>query len=121
LPYAFVAAGFVIFTLCALAATVATLVASGLRFLLPFVWRMWLWSSIGFLIANLAFLAVIYSLLNNVGIAGGAPTTPSPSGVLLVGVVVVGPFVVSALGIAAGAVLGWYLAWLHRCDSTAAV
>ena len=90
--------------------TSTTFVFSGLRPLLPFAWRMWLWGTIGLLAANALLIAILIPMLSGVAIVRG----PAPSGdvraALLRGLTILGPLVVSVVGVLLGTGLGFRLA-----------
>ena len=110
MPYAFALLEAVIFTVAGAVATLATAFFSPLRGLLAFAWRMWLWGSVGFIVGNVVFLAILFPFLGNVGIAGGAPRHPDVLGSVLVGLTLLGPLLLSSVGVILGCLYGWRLA-----------
>lgn len=84
----------------------------------PFAWRVLLWSSIGTWAAN-ALAFACWFVAAQVFEAAQPPPIASPAGqvartVAVVGVLFVGPFVVSAAGFAGGTALGASLAFRAR-------
>ena len=117
MPYAFALFEALLFTIAGAVATLATAFASPLRSFLAFAWRIWLWGSIGFVVANLLLLAILFPFLSGVGIAGGLSHGPDALGFVLAGLVVFGPVLFSSLGIILGCLWGWRLGWRHTAQS----
>ena len=91
-------------------AAAVTLAAALLRLsrLLAFVWRVWLWGSVGFVLANVALLVILFPL-SNVAIVGGPPRHPDLFNYVM-GFVLVGPSLSSSIGVILGGWYGWRLA-----------
>jgi len=111
-PYFIVAAGFILAV--ALLATITLLCAlvPGLRSGFPYAWRVWLWSSVGCVVANIPVFALYFvpGALERTG------TTPAPGfgrsvlSVGLAGGLLLGPIVASGVGFFVGAAAGLFLA-----------
>jgi hypothetical protein len=78
---------------------------------------MWLWGSIGFVMANLLLLAILFPFLSGIGIAGGPARHVDVLGFVLAGLVVLGPLLFSSVGIILGCLYGWRLAWRSAAQS----
>jgi hypothetical protein len=109
-PYVLALVEAVLFTLAGAAATLATTSYSPLKPFFAFAWRMWLWGSIGFILANAVLLAILFHFLSGAGIAGGAPRHTDVLGFVLLALVLFGPVLFSTLGIVLGSFYGWLLA-----------
>ena len=105
MPYAVALFEAVVFTFAGAAATLAAVFFALLRPFFAFAWRMWLWGSIGFVVANLVLLAILFPSL-------GAPATPIPRHTdvwdsVLLGLVLFGPLLFSSAGVILGCWYGW--------------
>lgn len=100
----------VAFTVAGASATSLTALFPSLRNRFAFAWRMWLCGSIALIIGNAALLAFLMPFLR--------PVTPWRTDLLgfllLVGVALVGPPLISSAGIIAGCLYGWQLARRSR-------
>jgi hypothetical protein len=115
-PYVFALLGamvLVAFTIAGAAATLTAVFFSPFKHLLAFAWRMWLWGSVGFFIANAMLLAFLFPFLSDIGIAGGAPQYPDVLGFIRSGLVLFGPLLFSTAGVILGSWYGWRLARRH--------
>ena len=110
MPYALAFFEAVVFTLAGAAATLAATFFAPFKPFLPFAWRIWLWGSIGFVVANLFLLAILFRFLNGVGIAGAAPRHVDIWGFLFLGLILFGPVLFSSAGVLFGCWYGWFLA-----------
>ena len=110
MPYAFAFLEAVVFTIAGAAATLTAVFLSPLRHLLAFAWRIWLWGSVGFVIANSLLLAVLFPFLSGIGIAGGASRHTDVPGFALGSLVLFGPLLFSSTGVILGSWYGWRLA-----------
>ena len=110
MPYFFILPAFGIAVLFLGGFAVACRVAPSLAPLFPFAWRILLWSTVGFVVAN---GAVLLLCLVPAFVPEGAPGDPGAREVLKIGLaagLLVGPFVASALGFMAGSTFGVFLA-----------
>jgi hypothetical protein len=87
--------------------TLATLAISSLRPIFPVVWRMWLWGTIGVIVANAALVAVLVPSLSGIGIAHGPPPFQDRRTGFIRDLLVVGPLVVSVVGLLLGTQFGF--------------
>ena len=71
---------------------------------------MWLWGSVGFVIANSVLLAILVPFLSGIGIAGGATRRTDVQGFALLSLVLFGPVLFSSAGVILGSWYGWRLA-----------
>ena len=111
MTYVFAFAGAAILAMLGFLAALTALVIASLRGFLGSAWRLWLWGGIGCTVGNLLLLAILSQFLIGIGIAGGPPPHTDLSGHVLSGVVLLGPLLVSALGIWVGC---WFGARLSR-------
>src|SRR5580692_3212856 len=117
MPYFLVAAAFAMFTVGAAIGTVFARVFVPLRSVFPFVWRIWLWGSLGFLVANALFLLGFWSVLLPVMDVKSLPSWLHGILSVVAGVtVVLGPFIISGVGVGGGALLGCVFAWRSGRD-----
>lgn len=89
---------------------IACRVAPSLNPLFPFAWRILLWSTVGFAVAN---GAVLLLFLVPAFAPAAAPGDPGAREALKIGLaagLLVGPFIASALGFMAGSTFGVFLA-----------
>ena len=110
MPYFFIIPPFGIAVLLLAGFTVACRVAPSLTPLFPFAWRILLWSTVGFAVAN---GAVLLLFLVPAFTPAAAPADPGAREALRIGVaagLLLGPFIASALGFMAGSTLGVFLA-----------
>jgi len=109
-PYFIVAVGFILAVV--LLATITPSVQLFLRSGFPFAWRVWLWSSLGCVVANVPVF-VLYFLPEALERTG---TTPPPGlgrnvgSVVLAGGLLLGPIIASVAGFVGGAAAGLVLA-----------
>jgi hypothetical protein len=115
-PYAFALLEAVVFTMAGVLATLTAVFFSPFKHVLAFAWRMWLWGSLGFIIANLVLLAILFHFLSGIGIAGGAPQHNDVLGFVLLGLVTFGPLLFSSAGVILGSWYGWRLAQRHTAQ-----
>ena len=111
MTYVFAFAGAAIFAMLGMLVALTALVIAFLRRFLGSAWRLWLWASIGCTVGNLLLLAILSQVLIGIGIAGGPPPHTDLSGYVLSVLVLLGPLLVSALGMWAG---WWFGARLSR-------
>jgi len=97
----------VAFTLGGAVATLITAVVTPFRGFLAFAWRMWFWGTVGVLAGTLLPLVVFSPFLLTVGITGAPSGHTDVSTLILVDVILFGPFVLSTLGILLGCLCGW--------------
>ena len=116
MPYVLALLEAVVFTMAGAAATLTAAFFSPAKHLLAFAWRMWLWGSIGLIIANAMLLAILLPFLSDVGIAGGAPRHNDVLGFVLLSLVVFGPLLFSSAGVILGSWYGWRLARRHTAQ-----
>lgn len=110
MPYFFILPAFGIAVLLLGGFTIACKVAPSLNPLFPFAWRILLWSTVGFGVAN---GAVLLLFLVPAFAPEGVPGNRGARGVLKIGLaagLLVGPFIASALGFMAGSTFGAFLA-----------
>jgi uncharacterized membrane protein YjfL (UPF0719 family) len=102
--YFFILPGFVLYVLAVVAAIIVTRLYAPAAPLRPYLISILGWSTLGFVVATIAYAGVMFlSLL----IAGQSMGGPSAVGGIFLGLVVfVGPFLASGLGLVGGAVLG---------------
>jgi hypothetical protein len=112
MPYFFVAAAFAMFFVGAAIGTALARAYAPARAFFPFVWRIWFWGSLGFLVANALFLLGFWFVLLPVMDANSLPSWLHYILSILGGVtVLLGPFIVSSVGVGGGALLGCVFAW----------
>jgi hypothetical protein len=107
-----VAAAFILGVVLLATITLICTIVPGLRPGLPFAWRVWLWSSVGCVVANAPVFALYFvpEALERTG------TTPAPGvgrsvlTVVLAGGLLLGPIIASAVGFVGGAAVGLVLA-----------
>jgi hypothetical protein len=109
--YVFAFAGAAVLALLGFVVALIALVIASLRHFLGFAWRLWLWGSIGCTVANLLLLAALSRFLVGIGIAGGPPPHTDLITYVLSALVLLGPLLVSTVGIAIGC---WFGARLSR-------
>jgi hypothetical protein len=108
MPYTFALAGFAFFFVLGAIGTASSFLFASLHDLRPYVWRAWLWGSIGFLVTNALLLAIIVYSLMHVGIAGNSDGRTEALGMIIGAAVAFGPLVASASGILLGVLVGCY-------------
>jgi hypothetical protein len=90
----------------------ASFVFSGVRWSRPYLWSVLLWSTTGFVAANLVLVVVIVLVFGAVGLAASPPNSVASKGagflgaLLAGGLLIGGPFVASAAGMTAGGLFG---------------
>lgn len=110
MPYFFILPAFGIAVVLLGGFTIACRSAPSLNSLFPFAWRILLWSTVGFAVAN---GAVLLLFLVPVFAPESVPGDPRAREVLKIGLaagLVAGPFIASALGFVAGSTFGYFLA-----------
>jgi hypothetical protein len=111
MPYFFVAAAFAAFFLAMGIASLIVLAFRSLRHLLSFAWRIWLWSSLGFVAANALLIAAVrFGILPLLDATTSPPWLRNSVGILGGLTIVLGPFIASAVGVGVGSLLGVVLA-----------
>ena len=90
--------------------TLATILFRGLRPLRPYAWRMWLWGTVGLVVANMALFAILVPILSRVGVAHGPASLGDTRAVVTTNLAIVGPLLASLVGVLAGTGLGFRLA-----------
>jgi hypothetical protein len=108
MPYAFALTGFALFFALGAIGTASSFLFASLRGIRPYVWRVWLWGSIGFLVTNALLLAIIVYSLMHVGIAANTDRRTEILGMILGVAVAFGPLVASLSGIFLGVFAGCY-------------
>ena len=104
---------FLLWLICAIAATAATRFVSQLNQLFPYVWRVSLWATIGCVLANATLLWML-SLMERAGAPLFMGSFAEQAFQLTFGLALLaGPLLASAAGWSAGALLGALLAFLH--------
>ena len=111
MPHLIILSGFVAATLGALIFTVAARSIPALRPLFPYVWRTWLWGTLGFALANAMYAAILIWIIDVVPPPRDATEGVKLWDVAVVGYILLGPFVASAFGAFTGSVFGLYLGW----------
>ena len=108
MPYFFVMAGFILATFILAAITLACAVVPGLRPGFPFAWRVWLWSSVGCVVANVPVFALYFVpvALERSGTMSASGVGRSVLNVMLAGGLLLGPIIASAVGFVGGATAG---------------
>jgi len=109
-PYAFVLAGSVVFTVASATVTLGCMVWVRARRWYSYAWRAWLWATLGFVLAIALLIASFMPTLSRVGISSAPTLQYHVLGALLAAVAVFGRFVASGVGILAGTLLGIWLA-----------
>lgn len=110
MPYFFILPAFGIAVLLLAGFAIACRVVPSLGPLFPFAWRILLWSTVGFAVAN---GAVLLLFLVPAFAPEGAPGDPGAREALRIGLaagLLLGPFIASALGFMAGSTFGVFLA-----------
>ena len=103
---------FLLWLICAIAATAATRFVSQLNQLFPYVWRVSLWATIGCVLANATLLWML-SLMERAGAPLFMGSFAEQALQLTFGLALLaGPLLASAAGWSAGALLGALLAFL---------
>ena len=111
MPYFVILLGFALFSVAAALGTLLAWIWRPLQPLFPFAWRAWLWSTVGFVAANAALLAVLWLILVMGDHAASMSLMQKAAGILGALTAVLGPFIASAVGLGAGFLLGCFLAW----------
>jgi hypothetical protein len=102
------------FVLASAAAAVGTLVvwfSRRLRPMFPFVWRAWLWGTLGFFAANALFFVALLVIVPVVETLSSTSWLHNPVRFVEGVIVVLGPLGASALGGGFGVFLGCFLGW----------
>ena len=107
-----VAAGFILAVALLATITLLCAIVPGLRSGFAYAWRVWLWSSLGCVVANVPVFALYFvpAALERTG------TTPAPGfgrsvlSVVLAGGLLLGPIIASGVGFVGGAAVGLFLA-----------
>jgi NADH:ubiquinone oxidoreductase subunit 6 (subunit J) len=97
-------------TLIGAAGTLSTFLFTGLRVLRSYAWRMWLWGSLGLIVANLALIAILVPIFGRTGVPHGSVPFGDNRTEALTDLLVFGPLVASTIGLLAGTGLGFRLA-----------
>jgi hypothetical protein len=104
-PYFFILPGFVLYVAAMSIALALTSVYRPVAFLRPHLASVLLWSSLGFVVSTVAYAVVMVASVHAMGLVlGGKPSVPG--GIAMAGIVFVGPFVASAVGLLGGAAFG---------------
>jgi hypothetical protein len=113
-PYFIILPAFVLYVIAMSAALVVTCLYRPAKVLRPYVLSVLLWSSAGFILSTVVFVVVLAaSAIAMNHFLDGRPSVVG--GVAMGGVVFVGPFVASAVGVAGGAAFGlWRTASKRR-------
>ena len=90
--------------------TIACRVAPSLKPLFPFAWRILVWSTVGFAVANGAVLLLFLVPAFSPATAPGDPGAREATRIGLAAGLLLGPFIASALGFMAGSTFGVFLA-----------
>ena len=106
MPYFFILPGFVLYVVAMCIALAGTFLYQPAAYLRSHVLSVLMWSSIGFVASTIVYavLAVLVMLVMEGAPAGGIAA--ALSGVAMVGMLFIAPFVASALGLVGGAVVG---------------
>ena len=111
MTYVFAFAGAAFLAMVGFVVALTALVIASLRHFSGSAWRLWLWAGIGCIVGNLLLLAILSQFLVGIGIAGGPAPHTGLIGYVLSGLVLLGPLLVSAIGVALGC---WFGARLSR-------
>jgi hypothetical protein len=103
-PYFFILPAFLVMECALLATLIATYVTGGVRPYRPHVIRILVWTTVGFMLANGVLWLCTWGILR-VAPRDGQPAVGATR-VLLVILMLPGPFVASLLGVGIGAVVG---------------
>jgi hypothetical protein len=109
--YVLASVGAAVLALLGFLVALTALVIASLHHFLGSAWRLWLWGSIGCTVANVLLLAVLAQFLVGIGIAGGPPPHTDLVTYVVSALVLLGPLLVSTVGIAVGC---WFGARLSR-------
>ncbi len=106
MPYFFILPGFVLYLVAMCIALAGTFLYEPAAYLRSHVLSVLIWSSMGFVASTIAYagLAVLVMLVMERAPAGGLAA--SLSGIAMVGMLFIAPFVAAALGLVGGAVVG---------------
>ena len=110
MPYFFILPAFGIAVLLLVGFTVACRIAPSLEPMFPFAWRIMLWSTVGFVVANAVVLLLFLVPAFAPECAQGDPGAREASRIGLAAGLLLGPFIASALGFMAGSTFGVFLA-----------
>ena len=111
MPYFFIAPAFALYLVLGGILVVACRVIDSRRRLLSYVWRIWLWGGIGFVVANMLLVAILYVPLTHLAVSGSAKPSHEIVDIIVGVAVLLGPFVASVFGLLVGAGADAYLAW----------
>ena len=112
MPYFFVILVFLIAAIGLSAASILAAVVPRLRPGFPFLWRVLLWSTAGFILANIPVFGLYFVplLLERTGMTPSSGSSGSFLKLALAGGLLFGPLVASGLGFLGGAAIGVWLA-----------
>jgi hypothetical protein len=110
MAYLLALAGFALFFALGAIGTASSFLFSSLRRLRPYAWRAWLWGSIGFLVVNVLFFAIIAYPLTHMGIAGSRAGSTNIPDIIFGAAVAFGPLLASTFGVVVGVFAGCYFA-----------
>lgn len=111
MPYFIAVYGFVVFLLLGVIATALAQISPSLRLLRPYAWRVLLWGSIGFLVAHLLLFAVMYFVLQGIGIAGGRGSSSNLMQSITGIAILAGLLIASVAGVFGGSSCAVYFGW----------
>lgn len=111
MPYFLLLPLFVLASAAAAAGTLVVWFSRRLRPMFPFVWRAWLWGTLGFFAANALFFAGVSLTTPLVGALSSISWLHKPVQFIEGAIVALGPIAASALGGGFGVFLGCFLGW----------
>jgi hypothetical protein len=111
MPYFFIAAAFLMFTVLGIGAALVSRLWTPLRPIFPYAWRSWLWGSIGFVLANIALAGIGWIAIQQSGKVEAVAAYRQAAGFAAAVTLLLGPFVASAAGASAGIAFGCFLAF----------
>ena len=106
MPYIPVVLGFLLFTVAGCAATLYCVFSTRHKRFLSSVWRAWLGGTIGFIVANVILGAIFAFFIYGGGVVGGAAQSRSVRDAIILILVILGPLLASAAGVAGGIYIG---------------